>query len=306
MAKRHAARRAVLVQALEHFEHPRRVLGEFLEAGLFASRDTVIEQTSGGGDRNTDPLAVSGLAVILGRLGPAAILAAEIVGDVLDVGDLVAEQMRQGIETPDHVEALPGIGGDRRLGLQIVIGLVGDVDGDAGGLLEGIDDLHEGDVFSLDEALPAQKVDLGAGFRLPLRGLCPRLGVAQQLIGRHRCRRGQRHGAALEQGTPVRGKIRHLWCSPSLIGSFAEPIVYFLNNYSRLPVSLWNRCAALGRGRRWIFSPGCTARRSRKIAMMSWVPIRATIWVSEPVGSTTSTSASIPSSANSRCSGRMP
>ena len=65
--------------------------------------------------------------------------------------------MRQRIKAPDHVQPLPGIGRDRGFGLNILVGFVGDVDVDAGRLLEGIDDLHEGDVFGLDEALPAQQ-----------------------------------------------------------------------------------------------------------------------------------------------------
>src|ERR1700676_89135 len=106
MTERHASRCPVLVQPLAQFEEACGVLGELLEARLFTSCNTVIDESASGRDRDTDPL-VSGLAIILRRLGPAAVLAAEIVRDIGDIGDLVAEQMRQRVEAPDHVEALP-------------------------------------------------------------------------------------------------------------------------------------------------------------------------------------------------------
>src|SRR5262249_23525030 len=150
--------------------------------------------------------------------------------------------------------------------------------------------------------LPAHHGQLGARLRLPLRRLCPGLGKVQQLVAGQQ---GGRRGPALQQASPIEIKSTHGALS-SVVALFGR-LIRLVWRYrrataqSRLPVSLSNRCAAFGRGARRIFSPGDTAWRSRNTAITSWLPTRATIWVSEPVGSTTTTSASTPSLASSRC-----
>ena len=81
--------------------------------------------------------------------------------------------MRQRIQAPEQVRALTGIGGDRRLGLHVVERFIGDVDLDAGRLGEVGDQLHESVLLGLDEVLPAQQRELGVALRLPWRRLGP-------------------------------------------------------------------------------------------------------------------------------------
>src|SRR5580658_9436017 len=85
MSERHPGRRAVLVHALDQIGKAAEILGELLVAGLFRSRDAVIDKTTGGSNGNTDPLAVE-LAVGLPRRSPAAAFLAEVIGDIGHVG----------------------------------------------------------------------------------------------------------------------------------------------------------------------------------------------------------------------------
>ena len=216
VAERHAGRSAVLVETLAEFEEAGGVLREFLEARLLHRADAIVHQRAGAGDRNADPLAVLVLAVGIGGIRPAAVLLAEIVRDVRHIDALGRQQMRQRIKTPHHVEALPGVGRNRRLRLNVVVGFVGDVDFDAGGLGEGRDDVHESLVFGFHETLPAQEIDLGAGFRFPLRGLRPGRGEAHQLINRQSRSTCEHGGAALQKRAPIWRKITHNLSLPIL------------------------------------------------------------------------------------------
>jgi hypothetical protein len=105
--------------------------------------------------------------------------------------------MRQRVKAPHHIEALSRIRRDRRFRLDIVEGLVGNVDSDARRLLEGVDHLHEGRVFGFDKTAPAQHVDLGVGFGLERRGLRPGGRVVQKLVGADRRDRRRSGGSAL-------------------------------------------------------------------------------------------------------------
>lgn len=182
VAERHARGRAIRLQALDQFAKSAEVFREFLEAALLHGGDTVVHKAAARSHRNAEPL-VAALAVGHTRGRPAAVLLAEIFGDVSHIDALFGKQMRQGVKPPHHVEPLPGVGRDRSLGLNVIERFIGDVDLDAGRLLEGIDDLHEGDILGLHKPFPAQHVDGGAGFRLPLGGLRPGLGGAEHLVG---------------------------------------------------------------------------------------------------------------------------
>jgi hypothetical protein len=84
--------------------------------------------------RNAEPL-VAALAVSHARRRPAAILLAEIVGDIGDIDAFFREQMRQRIKPPP-CRALSGVGSHRRFGLDVIERFIGDVDLDAGRLLK--------------------------------------------------------------------------------------------------------------------------------------------------------------------------
>ncbi len=154
-----------------------------------------------------DPLALA-LAGGLGRGNPAAILLAEVVGDVADLEALVGEEVRQRVQAPHHVRALPGVGGHGRLGLDVVEGFVGDVHLHAGGLGEGLDDLQELRVLGFHEALPAQHVDRGVRLGLEGHGLCPGLGEVEQPGGAGDAQRG----AALDHSTTI--NVEHVGFLP--------------------------------------------------------------------------------------------
>ena len=186
--------------ALQSSRKRRGVLREFLEARLLHRGDAVVHQAAGGRDRNADPF-VAGLAVGLGGRRPAAVLLAEVIGDIGQVDALRREQVRQRIEAPHHVEALAGVGDDRGLRLDVLERFVRDDDVDAGRLLEGVDHLHEGLVFGLHEAAPAHQVDLRAFLGLPRARPAPRPWPSRAGPGRSarwqrrpRCRLASLHG----------------------------------------------------------------------------------------------------------------
>src|SRR5262249_3671684 len=118
MSEREAGGSVVRLEGLAELEEPGRVLWKLLETGLFRSRDAVVDEGAGDRDRNRDPFA-PGFSVGFRRGGPAAVLLAEIVGDVGDVEALLREQMRQRVKAPHHVEALPSVGGNRCLRLHV-------------------------------------------------------------------------------------------------------------------------------------------------------------------------------------------
>ncbi len=204
MAERHAARRVLRLHRLAEGEKLVRGLRELLEAGLHHRGLAIVDDVAVVGDRDADPL-VAALAVGDGRRHPAAVFLAEIVGDVAEVDAFRREQMRQRIQAPEHVRALTGIGGNGGLRLHVVERLVGDVHLDAGRLGEVGDQLHEGVLLGLDEALPAQQRELGILLRLPRRGLGPGAGPfgqprAGQRAGRGQCGTPLHEGAAGERG----------------------------------------------------------------------------------------------------------
>src|SRR5262249_8654491 len=87
VAQREAGRRVVLLQGLAELEEAGRVLGKLPEARGLHVADAVVQAAAGRTLRNGDP-AVALLAVTLGNRVPAAILRAEIFGDVGDVDQL--------------------------------------------------------------------------------------------------------------------------------------------------------------------------------------------------------------------------
>ena len=104
--------------------------------------------------------------------------------------------MRQRIQAPEHIRAGAGIGGNRSLRLHVLVGFARDRDLHAGGLGEGVDQLHELVVFRLHEIFPAQQRQLRALLRLPGRGLRPGLGPIEEGWSGESAGSGQR-GAAL-------------------------------------------------------------------------------------------------------------
>ena len=199
VAERHSARRSVAFRGLGEFEifvGRRRKLGE---PRLLQRRDPVVLHVAAVADRDGDPL-VAALAVGDRARHPAAVLLAEVIGDVGDVDAFLREQVRQRVETPEQVRSGAGIGGNRGFRLHVLVGFARDVDLHAGRLGEGIDQRHEGVVLGLHEIFPSQHGQLRAALRLPWRRLRPGLGPVEQGRTGKRAGGGER-GAACDQGT---------------------------------------------------------------------------------------------------------
>lgn len=209
MTEGEAAGGVVLLEGAHQLQEAGGVAGDGLEARLLHHGDAVVDVAAVERDRDRDPLALA-LARGLGRRHPAAVLLAEVVGDVAHFHALLGEEMRQGVEAPHHVRALPGVGGDGGLGLDVVERLAGDVDLHAGGLREGLDHAVELRVLGLHEAAPAQDADGGVGLGLEGRLLRPGLGE----IEKPGCAHGAERGAALDHGTTV--EIHHRGFLPLL------------------------------------------------------------------------------------------
>ena len=238
--EREAGRRIVLLERLAEFEEARGVLREFLEAGLLHRGDAVVDQAAGGGDRDADPF-VAGLAVGLGGRRPAAVLLAEVVGDIGHVHALRREQVRQRIEAPHHVEALAGVGDHRGLRLDVLERLVGHHDIDAGGLLEGVDHLHEGLVFRFTKRRQRIRLILApfSGFQ---GAACAQALAQSSKAGSGECSGGRDRGAALHHGAASEhGHGRSSLCVVIV---------------SRCPEASSNRWTSRGSGLSRILSPG--------------------------------------------------
>ncbi len=211
VAERKAARRIVALGRLGVFEEGVGGVGKFGEARLLQRRDAIVRQVAAVADRDRDPL-VAALAVLDRARYPAVVLLAEVFGDVADIEALLRKEVGQRIEPPEQVRAGAGIGGDRRLRLHVLVGFAGDIDLHAGGLGEGVDQLHERVVLALHEVFPAQHRELRAGFRLPGRGLRPGAGPAEQAFARERAGRRQRSAALHEGAAGGRRHGRFLRC----------------------------------------------------------------------------------------------
>src|SRR4029079_6642061 len=109
--------------------------------------ESVIDQRARIADRNIDPFRAGALAVFDRTVDPAAMRLAEIVGNVCDIEALLRKEMRQRKKTPEQVRSGACIGGNRRLRLHVLIRLARNLDRNAGGLREGLDELHESVVF---------------------------------------------------------------------------------------------------------------------------------------------------------------
>ena len=205
VAEREAGRRVVRLQRLAHREEAREVLREFLEAGLVQRRLAVGHVAADGRDGNAEPV-VALLAGHGGRIGPAAVLLAEIVGDVVHLEHFGREQLRQRMQAPGEIEALPGVGRHGCLRLNVLEGLAEHVHLGAGGGLECRDHRVERFIFGRHEALPAHHRELGALLRLPGRGLRPGFCEVEQRRPGQRAGRRQR-GAALKQSATC--KVLH-------------------------------------------------------------------------------------------------
>src|SRR6266852_4718037 len=199
------------------------------------------------------------------------------------------------MQAPDKIETRAGVRGNGSLRLQILEGLAEHIHLGPGRRLERRHHGVERLIFVFNEALPAHHRELGDRLRLPWRRLRPGLGKLEQSRPGKRASRRQR-GAALKNSAA--SKVLHsgfsLWC---FLVSQA---------FSRLPVVSSNRCTSDGSGFNRTLSPGLNWCRSRNTATTCSPPSLAKTWVSEPVGSTTTISASAPSSAMVKCSGRMP
>ena len=162
MAMREARRMADLLQRLAQLEEARRVLREFGEAGFLDPAIAIDDGVADRRQRQADELAVA-RGVAFRAFVPAAIFAAEIVGEVGDVEQLVGILMR--VVEPDQHEVGAGadIGGDRSLRANVLPAFLVDADLHAGGFGEALGVGQPLVLVALDEGRPAQQPQRSAG-----------------------------------------------------------------------------------------------------------------------------------------------
>ena len=163
------ARRGVLrLQRFAQLEEAARVFREFLETGRLHLADAVNERGARCAERNGDPL-VAGHAVSPAHVVPAAVLGAEVVGDVGHIEQLVRVEVRVVEEPVDDVRTRADVGRHRRLRTHVLEPLVVDAHIDSGLCGKALDVFVESVFVALDKALPLQYAQLGALFGLPDR-----------------------------------------------------------------------------------------------------------------------------------------
>src|SRR6185295_14778167 len=90
VAEREAGGLAGLLQLAAEIEEAGMVFRNLVEAGGIDDRLAIDDGSAGGAERQADPgIALVPLAVFLGEKLPAAILLAEIVGDVGELNQLI-------------------------------------------------------------------------------------------------------------------------------------------------------------------------------------------------------------------------
>ncbi len=162
MAEREARRVVGPLQRLAELEEAREVARHALEAGLVHPGLAVHHGAAGAAERNRDPLAVLVAAVVLGDREPAAVLLAEVAGEVVERQGLVGEQMRVLLPGEHDVRPAADVRRDRRLRPQVLPALAVDDHLDPGLLGELLGVLEEQGLVALDELRGAQHAQLGA------------------------------------------------------------------------------------------------------------------------------------------------
>ena len=133
VAEREAGRRALGLQRLAQLEEAGDVLRDRVEARGLDLALAVDDALPGGAHHDRDPLLVVH-AVRLGRVVPAAVLVAEVVGEVGDVDQLVRILVRVLHRADDDVGTAADVGGHRRLGPHVLPAFGVDAHLDAGHL----------------------------------------------------------------------------------------------------------------------------------------------------------------------------
>src|SRR6185312_3778481 len=95
---------------------------EFRKARFVRRLDAIVHQRARIADRDAYPF-IAAVAIFDRTVDPAAVLLAEVVGDVADVNALLREKMRQRVEAPEQVRAGAGVSGDGSLRLHVFIRL---------------------------------------------------------------------------------------------------------------------------------------------------------------------------------------
>ena len=168
VAERESRRQAVRLVRLRELEEAGEVLRELLESGLLHRADAVDDGVAGAAHRNGDPLALLG-AVLLAHVVPAAVLAAEVVGDVGHVDELVRVLVRILEGRDDDVRAAADVCRHRCLGPHVLPALLVHAHLDARLLGELLGVRHPHVLVALDEALPPKHAQLRALLRGPVR-----------------------------------------------------------------------------------------------------------------------------------------
>ncbi len=162
IAQGKTGRRALGVQRLEQGQECRRVLGEGIETRRLDLALAVDQHRTGGAEADTDPLLAVGAQIGLAGRVPAAVLLAQVVGQVGDVEQLLRVEVGVVVGRQDDVRAGAGVGRDGRLRAHVFPALVVDTHLDAGLVGELLDVDHVGVDVALHEAAPAQHAQLGA------------------------------------------------------------------------------------------------------------------------------------------------
>src|SRR6266446_6353645 len=282
VAEREADRMVLRLERLAELQEPRGVARETVEPHFLHLADAVDEGVARGAEGHADPAPAAGLEVLPANVVPAAVLLAQILGEIGHVEQLLGVEVRVVEGREDDVGAGADVRRHRRLGTHVLPALAVDTHFDAGAFAELGGVLHPHVLVALDEALPAQHAQLRALLGLP--GLA--LGLGEQ-----------RHAARSDAGRDSQ-KIPaiHVAHRPSFgVMTFQASLVPLAG--SKIKVSCgFSRTAA----------PGLQVWRSRTTAVTSMPASLQKICVSAPVGSTTTTSAGTPSSATAKCSGRTP
>ena len=154
---------AVLLQLLAAVQETLMVVWHLVVAGLVQPRLTIHGGTGAAADRNANPfIGLPLLAVEQRQVVPAAVLCAEILGQIREVDQLRVVDVRIGAEAGHDICTGTGVGDHRKLGSQIFPAHEVHLHVDAGGVDELLGVGLPIDLVWVDELGRSQHVQRGA------------------------------------------------------------------------------------------------------------------------------------------------
>ncbi len=190
IAQGKAARCALGLELLEQLEKVGQIGGDLLEPGGLHLAAPVGDASAQEAHAQSDPAPIA-RAVAPHDVVPAAVLAAQVVGQLGQIEQLVGVLVRIVVPAQHDVRPTADVGGHRRLGAYVLEVLAVHAHAHAGPFGEGTCIGHPLLFVSLDEALPAQHAQLRTLLRRVLEIRCRGRGIDQRAAASREARRAQ-------------------------------------------------------------------------------------------------------------------